>query len=111
MLDLESEVMRGSGSIPTEGNFFSLDFFCFQVVKSLMPILDYYQLCLIKKNSNGCTGTGPGLVQEPNGKYNTVEMFTVVRDRDRDKNLLFPIAPVSFPVPVLVPFQCSVPIP
>ena len=29
MLDLESEVMRGSGSIPTEGNLFSLYFFLF----------------------------------------------------------------------------------
>ena len=27
MLDLESEVMRGPGSIPTEGNILPLDFF------------------------------------------------------------------------------------
>ena len=36
MLDLESEAMRGLGSIPTEGNILSLDF---HVVKPLMPIL------------------------------------------------------------------------
>ena len=29
MLDLESEAMRGLGSIPTEGNILSLDFFWF----------------------------------------------------------------------------------
>ena len=29
VLDLESEVMRGPGSIPTVGNYFSLDFFVF----------------------------------------------------------------------------------
>ena len=29
MLDLESEVMRGLGSIPTWGNILSLDFFLF----------------------------------------------------------------------------------
>ena len=39
MLDLESEVMRGLGSILTGGNIFSLDYFCFHVVKPLMPIL------------------------------------------------------------------------
>ena len=37
MLDLESEAMRGPGSIPTGGNILSLDFF--HVVKPLMPIL------------------------------------------------------------------------
>ena len=37
VLDLESEVMRGPGSIPTTGNILSLDFF--HVVKPLMPIL------------------------------------------------------------------------
>ena len=37
MLDLESEAMRGQGSIPTGGNILSLDFF--HIVKSLMPIL------------------------------------------------------------------------
>ena len=30
--------MRGLGSIPTGGNILSLDFVCFHVVKSLMPI-------------------------------------------------------------------------
>ena len=33
VLDLESKVMRGLGSIPTGGTIFSLDFFCFHVVK------------------------------------------------------------------------------
>ena len=28
-----------------------------------------------------------------------VEMFTLVRDRDRGLDLMFPIVPVSFPVP------------
>ena len=37
VLDLESEVMRGPGSIPTGGNILSLDIF--HVVKPLMPIL------------------------------------------------------------------------
>ena len=37
VLDLESEAMRGHGSIPTEGNILSLNFF--HVVKPLMPIL------------------------------------------------------------------------
>ena len=39
VLDLESEVMRGPGSIPTGGKILLLDFFCFHVVKPLMPIL------------------------------------------------------------------------
>ena len=37
MLDLESEVMTGPGSIPTRGNILPLDFF--HVVKPLVPIL------------------------------------------------------------------------
>ena len=37
VLDLESEVMRGLGSIPTRDNLLSLDFF--HVIKPLMPIL------------------------------------------------------------------------
>ena len=37
MLDLESEAMRGPGSISTGGKILSLDFF--HVVKPLMPIL------------------------------------------------------------------------
>ena len=31
--------MRGPGSIPTGVNILSLDFFCFQAVKPLMPML------------------------------------------------------------------------
>ena len=37
-MDLESEAMRGSGSIPTGGSIFTR-YFCFHVVKPLMPIL------------------------------------------------------------------------
>ena len=37
VLDLESEAMRGPGSIPTGGNILSMDFF--HAVKPLMPIL------------------------------------------------------------------------
>ena len=33
MLELESEVMRGLGSIPTRGNILSLDFFWFSCSK------------------------------------------------------------------------------
>ena len=36
-MDLESEAMRGPGSIPTGGNILSLDFFCFHAVKTKMP--------------------------------------------------------------------------
>ena len=39
VLDLESEVIVGPGSIPTGDNSLALDCFCFHVVKSLMPIL------------------------------------------------------------------------
>ena len=53
VLDLESEVMRGLGSIPTGGNIFHWIFFCFHVVKSLMPILALLPtLFNYKKNSN-----------------------------------------------------------
>ena len=34
-------------------------------------------------------------------------MFTLIWDRDRDQDSLFPIAPDSLPEPVLVPFPCS----
>ena len=37
VLDLESEVMRGPGSIPTRGNILLLDFL--YIVKPLIPIL------------------------------------------------------------------------
>ena len=36
VLDLESEAIRGLGSIPTGGNILALDFF--HIVKLLMPI-------------------------------------------------------------------------
>ena len=39
VLDLESEVMRGAGSIPIGGNILLLDFF--HIVKPPMPILCY----------------------------------------------------------------------
>ena len=39
VLDLESEVMRGPGSIPTGGNIVSLDIF--HVFKPLMSILAF----------------------------------------------------------------------
>ena len=38
VLDLELEVMRGLGSIPTGATFFT-GIFCFHVIKPLMPIL------------------------------------------------------------------------
>ena len=43
VLDLESEVMRDPGSIPTGDNILSLDFF--HVVKPLMPILPILSIC------------------------------------------------------------------
>ena len=45
VLDLESEAMRGLGSIPTGGNILSLDFFCFHAVKTKMPMLAILCLC------------------------------------------------------------------
>ena len=49
-LDLESEVMRDLGSIPTGGNIFHWIFFCFHVVKILLPILALLPfLCILKK--------------------------------------------------------------
>ena len=42
VLDLESEIMRGLGSIPTRGNILLLDFF--YVAKPLMPILALLQI-------------------------------------------------------------------
>ena len=61
MLDLESEAMRGLGSIPSRGNIYmSLDFF--HIVKSLMPILallPILSICdkpenLFRKSANFC---------------------------------------------------------
>ena len=53
MLDLESEVIRGPGSILSGGNIFHWIFFCFHVVKPLMPILALLStLSNYKKNSN-----------------------------------------------------------
>ena len=48
-VDLESEVMRGPGSMPTGGNILSLFFFCFHAVKTKMPILAFS--CSLRKNS------------------------------------------------------------
>ena len=41
VLDLESEAMRGLGSIPIGGNILSLEFFCFYAVKTQMKILAF----------------------------------------------------------------------
>ena len=51
VLDLESEAMRGLGSIHTGGNILSLDFF--HVVKPLMPILPLLPILSICEKS-GC---------------------------------------------------------
>ena len=49
VLDLESEVMRGPGSIPTGDNIFHWNF-CFHVVKALMIILALLPFwCIFKK--------------------------------------------------------------
>ena len=45
VLDLESEVMRGPGSIPTGGSILSLDYICFHAVKMKMPILAFLCVC------------------------------------------------------------------
>ena len=47
---INTEAMRGPGSIPTGGNIMSLDFFCFHVVKLLMPIMVLLPTFLITKN-------------------------------------------------------------
>ena len=48
MLDLESEVVKGLGSIPTGGNILLLDFF--HVVKPSMPILALLPMLCICEN-------------------------------------------------------------
>ena len=48
VLDLESEVMRGPGSIPTGGNILYLDFF--HIVKPLMPILALLPMLCVCEN-------------------------------------------------------------
>ena len=45
VLNLESEAMRGRGSIPTVSNILSLDFFGFHVVKTKMPQLAFLCVC------------------------------------------------------------------
>ena len=55
------------------------------------------------------TGTGLGQVQ---GRDQWVqiyytEMFILVRDRERNQDSFFRFALIKFPVPVLVPFTCS----
>ena len=59
---------------------------------------------LVTVHGNG-TGTGTGIKLKV---HYAMEMFTLVWNRKRDKNLLFPIVPVLFPVLVPVPFRCSV---
>ena len=48
VLDLESEVMRGRGSIPTGGNIMSLNFF--HIVKPLMSILALLPMLCVCEN-------------------------------------------------------------
>ena len=48
VLDLESEVMRGTGPIPTVGNILSLDFF--HIVKPQIPILALLPMLCICEN-------------------------------------------------------------
>ena len=48
VLDLESEAMRGPGSIPTGGNILSLDFF--HIVKPKMPILALLPMLCVCEN-------------------------------------------------------------
>ena len=43
VLDLESEVMRGPGSIPTRGNIFHW-MFLFHIVKPLMALIEFFRL-------------------------------------------------------------------
>ena len=45
MLDLESEAMRGPGSIPTGGNILSLDFFLFSHSKDENAKLAFLCVC------------------------------------------------------------------
>ena len=45
VLDLESEAMRGPGSIPTGGNILSLEFVCFHIVKTKMSQLAFLCVC------------------------------------------------------------------
>ena len=49
MLDLESEVMRGPGSIPSGSNILSLNFF--HIVKPPMPILALLLILCVCENS------------------------------------------------------------
>ena len=48
VLDLESEALRGLGSIPTGGNILSLDFF--HIVKPQMPILSLLAMLCVCEN-------------------------------------------------------------
>ena len=54
------------------------------------------------------TGTGTGIQWVI---LNYAEVFTLLRDRDRDLKPLCPIVPIPFPVPVPVPIPGSVYIP
>ena len=56
-------------------------------------------------------GTGPGQVQGTGRKVFLIycaEMFTQVRDREKNQNQLFALELVQFPVPVPVLFPCTV---
>ena len=54
VLDLESEVLRSPGSIPTGGNILSLVCFCFHVIKPLMPILPLLPILSICEKLGWC---------------------------------------------------------
>ena len=73
--------------------------------KRVLFLSSFRSLCYgftMRMNGAG-TGTGAGCKI----KYK-IEMFTLVGNRDRNQNPLFPIVPVVFPVPVPFPFLCSV---
>ena len=74
VLDLESEVMRGLGSIPTRGNILSLDFF--HIVKPLIPILALWPVLCVCENPD-CVCYKPPLL------FSTIQ------------NMLLPIKPYT----------------
>ena len=101
LLDLNINIIRNAFR-----NVLPLTWASMLVPKVILRILGSCSLFVYSHWSTA----GPGLVQEPNTKYST--MFTLVRDKDRDQDPLFPpILPAPFPLPVPVPFPYSVNIP